>query len=75
MAKMFGCSGVIAHGLVSWFEQTGISIDAQDTCKVRKQSQGETVNLHSRIDISSSSRQHLNVSYQWIKTRIGTNDF
>ena len=29
-ANIFVCSGVIAHGLVSRFEQTGIFIDAKD---------------------------------------------
>ena len=56
-AKMFGCSRVIAHNLVKQFEQTGISIDAQDRRNVRKQHQDKTVNLQSRIDVSSSSWQ------------------
>ena len=54
---MFGCSRVIAHSLVRQFEQTGISIDAQDRRDVRKQCQDKTVNLQSRIDVSSSSWQ------------------
>ena len=57
MAKMFGCSCVIVHSLVRRFEQTGISIDAQDRRDVRNQRQGKTVNLHTRIDVSGSSRQ------------------
>ena len=38
-ANIFGCSRVIAHSLVRRFEQTGISIDAQDRDRfdVRKQ--------------------------------------
>ena len=56
-AKMFGCSRVNAHTLMRWFEQTGISIDAQGQRKVRKQRQDKTINLHSRIDLSRSSRQ------------------
>ena len=55
--KMFGCSGGIAHSLVRRFEQTGMSIDAQDRRDVRKQLQDKTVNLHSHIDVSGSSRQ------------------
>ena len=55
---MFGCcSGVIAYSPVRPFEQTGISIDAQDQRVIRKQCQNKAVNLHSRIDISGSSRQ------------------
>ena len=54
---MFGYSRVIAHNLVRQFEQTGISIDAQDRRNVRKQPQDKTVNLQSRIDVSSSSWQ------------------
>ena len=57
MQRMFGVSGVIAHNLVRWFEQTGISIDAQDHPKVRNQHQDKTVNLHSLIDVSVSSPQ------------------
>ena len=53
----FDCSGVIGHGLVRRFEQTGISIDAQDRRDVRKQCQDKTVNLHSRIDVRGSSLQ------------------
>ena len=43
-AKIFGRSGVIAHSLVRRFEQTGISIDAQNRRDVRKQRQDKTVN-------------------------------
>ena len=55
VAKMFGCSCVIAHILVRQFEQTGISIDAQG--HIRKQLQDKTVNLHSNIDVGVSSKQ------------------
>ena len=55
--KMFGCSRVIGHSLLRRFRETGISFDAQDRRDVRKQLQEETVNLHSRIDVSGSSRQ------------------
>ena len=80
---MLGCSRVIAHSLVRWFGLTGISIDAYDRRDARKQYQDKTVscNLHARIDVSGSSRQatidatHLNVLYQTIKTKIGTNNF
>ena len=54
---MFGCPGVIAYSLVRWFEQTGKSKDAHDRCDVRKQRKDKTVNLHSCIDVSSSSQQ------------------
>ena len=54
---MFDCSQVIAHSFVRRFEQTGISIDAQDRRDVRKQRQGKTVYLHSRIDVRGSSQQ------------------
>ena len=54
---MFGCSHIIAPGLVRRFEQTGISIDAQDRRDIRKQRQDKTDNLHPRIGVSSSSRQ------------------
>ena len=57
LAKMFGCSRIIAHSLVRLLEQIGISINAQDKSDVRKQCQDETVNLHSRIDVSGSSHQ------------------
>ena len=57
VAKTFGCSRVIAHSLVRRFEQTGLSIDAQDLGDVRKQRQDKTVNLHSCIDVSDSSLQ------------------
>ena len=40
---MFGCLRVIAHSLVRRFEQTGISIDAQDRREVRKQRQDKTI--------------------------------
>ena len=56
-AKMFGCSRIIAHSLMRLLEQIGISIDAQDKRDVRKQCQDETVNLHSRINVSGSSHQ------------------
>ena len=56
-AKMFGCSRVIAHSLVRRFEQTGISIEAQDRRDQRKQCQDKTLNLHSPFDVSTSSRQ------------------
>ena len=54
---MFGHSGVVAHSLVRRFEQTGMSIDAQNRRDVKKQRQDKTVNLHTRIDVCSSSRQ------------------
>ena len=72
---MFGRSGVIAHSLVKQFEQTGISIDAQDRHNVRKQRQDKTVNLHSRIDPATVDATHSNVTYQTIKTKLKTNDF
>ena len=75
MAKMFGCSHFIAHRHMRRFQQAGKSTDAKDRRDVKKQRQDRTVNLHSRIDVSGSSTTHLNVSYQTIKTRIGTNDF
>ena len=53
---MFDCSHIIIDSLVIGFEQTGISIDAQDRRDLRKQRQNKTVNLHSRIDVSGSSR-------------------
>ena len=56
-ARMFGCSRVNGNSLMRWFEQTGISINAQDQCNVRKQRQDKTINLHSHIDLSRSSRQ------------------
>ena len=44
-ANMFGCSRIIAHSLVRRFEQTEISIDAQDRRRdVRKQRQDKTDN-------------------------------
>ena len=46
----------MAHSLQRRFEQAGILIDAQDRHNVRKQRQGKTVNLHSRIDVSASNR-------------------
>ena len=55
-AKMFECFRVIAHSLVRRFEQTGVYNDAQDRRDVRKLRQDKTFNLHSRIDISGSSR-------------------
>ena len=54
---MFGCSRIIAHSLVRPFEQTGISINAQDRWDVREQRQDKTVNLHSFVDVRGSSRQ------------------
>ena len=54
---MFGRSGIIAHSLMRPFEQTGISIDAQDRRTLRKQRKDKTVHLHSRSDISGSSLQ------------------
>ena len=77
---MFGCSGVMAHSLMRRFEQTGISIDVRNRRDVRKQRQNKTVDLHSRIDVSGSSRHllmlhRLNVSYQIIKTTIGINEY
>ena len=54
---MFGCSRIIAHSLVRPFEQTGISINAQDRWDVREQSQDKNVNLHSCVDVRGSSRQ------------------
>ena len=54
---MFGCSRVVAYSLARQFEQTGISIDAQDRHDIRKQCQNKTVNLHSHIEISGTSRQ------------------
>ena len=48
---MFGFVDVIAHSLVRQFEQTGISIDAQDRRDVRKQRQDKT------IDVSCLSQQ------------------
>ena len=54
---MFGCSRVIADSLVRRFEQTGISIDAQDRLNARKHRQDKTVYLHSRIDVSRFSQQ------------------
>ena len=56
-AKIIGCSRVLAHSLMGRFEQTRISIDAEDRCKVRKQCQDKTVNLHSCIDVGSFSWQ------------------
>ena len=56
-ANMFGCFHIIAHCLVRRFEQTGISIDAQDRRDIRKQRQDKTVNLRPRIGVSGSSRQ------------------
>ena len=53
---MFGCSRAIAHSLVRRLEQTEFYIDAQDRRDIRKQRQDKTVNLHSRIDASGSSR-------------------
>ena len=38
------CNGLMAHSLVRWLEQTGISIDAQDRHNLRKQRQDKTVN-------------------------------
>ena len=78
---MFGCPDVIAHSLARQFEQTGISIDAQDRRDVRKQRQDKAVNIHSRIDVykrlepATVDATHPNVSYQTIKTRIGKTDF
>ena len=54
---MFGHSGVVAHSLVRRFEQTGMSIDAQNRRGERKQRQDKTVNLHTRIDVSSYTPQ------------------
>ena len=54
---MFGYSRLVVHSLVKRFEQTGMSIDAQDRRDFRKQSQENAVNLHSHIDLSGSSRQ------------------
>ena len=42
MAKMFGCSHIIGHSLVRRFEQTGMSVDAQNRRHVRKQRQDKT---------------------------------
>ena len=50
-------SRLIAHSHVRWFEQTGISMDAQDRRDLRKHRQDKTVNLHSPIDIIGSSPQ------------------
>ena len=54
---MFCCSGVIAYSLMRRFEQTGISIDAQDQLDARKQPEDKIVNLHSRIDVRCSRPQ------------------
>ena len=49
---MFGFYRVIADSLVRQFEQTGISINAQDRRYVRKQRQDKTVYLHPRIYVA-----------------------
>ena len=49
---MFGCLRVIAHSLVRRFEQTGISIDAQDRREVRKQRQDKTIEPVHEISIN-----------------------
>ena len=46
-AKLLGCSRVIVHSLVRSFEETGISIDAQDRGDVMKRRRDKTVNLYS----------------------------
>ena len=54
--KMFGCS-VIAHNPGGRFEQTGISIDAQDRGDVRKQDKTQDSQAQSiDTDVGSVSR-------------------
>ena len=66
---MSGCSRFIAQGSVRWFEKSGISIDTQDRCDIRKQHQDKTYNLHSRIGASGSTQQLLMLHTSTFHTR------
>ena len=50
------CLVALTLSLMRGFEQTEISIDAQDHQDVRKQRQDKTVNGHSHIVANGSSR-------------------
>ena len=51
-AKRFSCTHVIAYSLVRLFEQTGISINAEDIQRKDTQCQDKIINLYSRIDVA-----------------------